>query len=105
MADVRVVRRHALPMPEARALAERALAELAERYGADTEWRGDVLRFRAPGAQGEVRLSPSEIRVDMKLGLLLRPMKAKLTERVARRLDRLLRPPQRARRATTQRRT
>ena len=92
MADIQVARRHALPMPKARALAERAVDDLAARYGASTEWRGDVLRFHAAGAEGQVRLSVSEIRVDVKLGLLLRPFKARFAEHIERHLDGLLAP-------------
>jgi putative polyhydroxyalkanoate system protein len=90
MPDIQVARRHALPMPKARALAERAIDDLAARYGASTEWRGDVLCFHAAGAEGQVRLSGSEIRVDVKLGLLLRPFKAKFAARIERHLDELL---------------
>jgi putative polyhydroxyalkanoate system protein len=107
MADVRVERRHALPKAQARALAERALAELARRYRAETEWHGDVLRFQAPGAAGEVRLSDAEIRVDVKLGLLLRPLKARIEQRIAEHLDRALAAPRakRARQPVSKRRS
>jgi putative polyhydroxyalkanoate system protein len=90
MADIQVARKHALPMAKARVLAERAVDDLAARYGASTEWRGDVLRFHAAGAAGQVRLSSSEIRVDVTLGLLLRPFKAKFTARIEQHLDELL---------------
>jgi putative polyhydroxyalkanoate system protein len=92
MPDITVVRRHALPLSEARALAERTVEDFAERYGVEARWRGDVLRFRASGAEGRVHLSPTEIRLDVKLGLLLRPFKAKLEHRIERHLDRLLAP-------------
>ena len=89
--DIKLVRRHALPMARARSLAERTVDEFAERYGVATEWRGDVLRFRAHAAEGQVRLSPSEIRVVVKLDLWLRPFKARVAERIEEHLDRLLR--------------
>jgi putative polyhydroxyalkanoate system protein len=92
MSHIKVARRHALPLPKARALAERAIGDLAQRYGGVTEWRGDVLRFHAAGAEGELRLSASEIRVDVKLGMLLRPFKAKFAARIERHLDELLAP-------------
>jgi putative polyhydroxyalkanoate system protein len=109
MPDIRVARRHALPMAKARALAERAVGDLAARYGADTQWHGDVLRFHAAGADGQVKLSASEIRVDVKLGLLLRPFKARVAARIERHLDQLLATrghgPSPSRRRTTSRRT
>jgi putative polyhydroxyalkanoate system protein len=92
MSHIKVARRHALPLPKARALAERAIGDLAQRYGGVTEWRGDVLRFHAAGAEGELRLSLVEIRIDVKLGLLLRPFKERFAEHIERRLDDLLAP-------------
>jgi putative polyhydroxyalkanoate system protein len=79
-------------MPRARAVAQRAVGDLAARYGGATEWRGDVLRFHATAAEGEVRLSRTEIRLDVKLGMLLLPFKARLAERIENHLDRLLAP-------------
>jgi len=96
-------------MPKARALAERAVDELATRYGGVAEWRGDVLRFYAAGAEGEVQLSLVEIRIEVKLGLLLRPLKARFAEHIERHLDGLLAPRERAlshpRKRTNSRRT
>ena len=109
MPDIRVARRHALPMPKVRALAERTAGELAARFGGAAEWRGDVLSFRTAGAQGEVQLSLVEIRVEVKLGLLLRPFKARFAEHIERHLDSLLAPRERAishpRKRTPSRRT
>jgi putative polyhydroxyalkanoate system protein len=90
VSHIKVARRHALPMPRARALAERALGDLAARYGGAAEWRGDVLRFSAAGAEGELRLSLVEIRIDVKLGLLLRPFKDRFAAHIERHLDGLL---------------
>jgi putative polyhydroxyalkanoate system protein len=90
MSDIKVVRRHSLPMAHARALAERAVDELAARYGVAAEWQGDVLRFSARSAEGRVHLSPSEIRIDVKLGRVLSLFKKRLTERIENHLDRLL---------------
>jgi putative polyhydroxyalkanoate system protein len=89
--DIKVSRRHALPPARARLLAERTVDEFAARYGVATEWQGDVLRFRAHGAEGRVRLSGAELHVDVKLGLLLRPFKARVADRIEEHLDRLLR--------------
>jgi putative polyhydroxyalkanoate system protein len=89
MADIRLVRRHDLPMAEARALAERAARGLA-RYGVTSAWQDGVLRFHRAGIDGHVRLTASQIRVDVKLGLLLRPLKAQLAARIDQQLDRLL---------------
>jgi putative polyhydroxyalkanoate system protein len=89
MAEIRLVRRHALPMAKARALAARAASDLT-RYGVRSGWDGDVLRFHRAGIDGRMRLTPSQIRVEVKLGLLLRPFKSQLAARIDQQLDRLL---------------
>lgn len=90
MSNIHLVRRHALPMAKARALAQRAADGFAERYGVGAEWDGDVLHFHRAGVEGCVRLTPSQIRVDVKLGLLLRPLKSQLAAQIDQQLDRLL---------------
>jgi putative polyhydroxyalkanoate system protein len=93
--DIKLTRRHALPPARARLLAERTVDEFAARYGVATGWQGDVLRFRGRGAEGRVRLAGSAIHVDVKLGLWLRPFKARVADRIERHLDRLLRARER----------
>jgi putative polyhydroxyalkanoate system protein len=93
MFDIRMVRHHTLPMAKARALAQKAAESFGARYDVQGEWQGDVLRFHYPGAEGEVRLSPSEIRIGVNLGLLLRPFKTRVVKRIEQHLDRLLERP------------
>ncbi|HET7362943.1 MAG TPA: polyhydroxyalkanoic acid system family protein [Burkholderiales bacterium] len=87
--DIRLVRKHALSRSKARALAERAIHVVAT-YDVQTDWEGDVLRFRRPGVDGQVRFTPSQIRVEVKLGLLLRPFRSRLAAQISQQLDRLL---------------
>jgi putative polyhydroxyalkanoate system protein len=86
MAEIRIVRRHALPMAKVRALARAA----AREFGVEPEWDGDVARFRRTGLEGEIRFSPSEVRVDVKLGFLLAPFKERLAGHMEAHLDRVL---------------
>src|SRR5512138_102693 len=88
MAEIRIVRRHALPMAKVRALARAA----ARDFGVEPEWDGDVARFHRTGLEGEIRFSPSEVRVDVKLGFLLAPFKQRLAEHMQAHLDRVLGP-------------
>jgi putative polyhydroxyalkanoate system protein len=82
-------------MAQARALARRAVESLSSGRDVEREWDGDVLRFRHRGAEGELRLSASEIHIGVRLNFLLRPFKARVAEGIEEHLDRLLPRPAR----------
>jgi putative polyhydroxyalkanoate system protein len=86
MAEIRIVRRHALPMARVRALARAA----ARDFGVEAEWQGDVARFRRSGLEGEIRLTPSEVRVGVKLAFFLAPFKERLAKHMETHLDEVL---------------
>lgn len=90
MAHIRVVRRHGLPLRDARKALERAIDGFAERYGVRAGWRGDVLAFSIGGAAGEVRVTKREIRLEVTLGMLAMPFRGQLASRIESHLDEVL---------------
>lgn len=94
MADIHIVREHALGLPQARKLAFR-WAEVAEKK-LDMECtyteghQSDIVRFRRPGAQGELKVSAHRFELTARLGLLLGVFKQKIESEVVKNLDQLL---------------
>jgi putative polyhydroxyalkanoate system protein len=82
MSEIRMVRRHSLTLKQAKAAAQKAADKLAQEYELKSEWDGDTLRFERSGVSGEMHVTDSEIDLTVKLGLLLRPFKAKLEEQI-----------------------
>ena len=90
MSDIKMIKFHSLPMAKARALVQKAADDLAEEYNLTSEWHGNTLRFHRSGVEGQMQVSDAEIRLDVTLGFLLRPFKAKFVEHIEHNFDRLL---------------
>ena len=90
MSDIKLVRRHSLPLAKAKALAQKTADALAEEYDLTSEWHGDTLRFHRSGVNGHMHVTDSEIRLDVTLGLLLKAFKAKIAGNIERHFDELM---------------
>jgi len=90
MADIRIARPHALPLSRAKAAAQAAADGLAREYDLSWQWRGEALEFRRSGVQGRIEVSPSQIAVEIQLGLLLKGMRKSIEERVVKQLEALI---------------
>lgn len=94
MADIRIVREHALGLDAARRLAVRWAEVARQKLQMDCRYAegqaGDVVRFRRPGASGELRVTPGRFELDARLGLLLGVFKGRIESEIAGNLDMLL---------------
>jgi putative polyhydroxyalkanoate system protein len=89
VADIDVKRAHALPLEEARRVAEAMFERLGREYGLRGQWSGDVLRFQRPGVEGHLAVSDGEVRLTATLGFMLKAMKGSIERAIERELDRL----------------
>ncbi|MGZ8255786.1 MAG: polyhydroxyalkanoic acid system family protein [Burkholderiaceae bacterium] len=90
MADIKMIKYHALPLAKAKQLVQKAADDLGDEYDLTSEWHGDTLRFHRSGVEGQMKVTAAEIHLDVTLGFLLRPFKAKFVEHIERNFDRLL---------------
>lgn len=100
MADIKMIKYHQLPMVQARALVQKAADDLAEEYDLVSHWAGNTLHFRRSGVQGEMRVSATEIDLEVTLGFLLRAFRTKFVEHIEHNFDTLLAKAHAAQRAT-----
>jgi len=84
MSNIDIVHAHALAAPAARQAIEEVAAKLADRFGLQSTWRGDVLDFSGSGVDGAIELQPSAVRVTAKLGFLLSAMKGMVESEIQR---------------------
>ena len=94
MADIHIVREHSLGLEQARKLAFR-WAEVAEKkLEMDCTYEEgkahDVVRFKRPGASGELKVSKDRFELAARLGMLLGVFKAKIESAIVENLDQLL---------------
>jgi putative polyhydroxyalkanoate system protein len=90
MADIKVVRKHRLPVAQAKRIAQKTADDLASEYDLVSEWDGDTLKFSRSGVNGSMEVTGNEIRLNAKLGMILSAFKAKIAQHVEHRLDELL---------------
>jgi putative polyhydroxyalkanoate system protein len=90
MPDIRMIKYHSLPMADARALVQKAADDLAADYDLTSRWAGDTLHFRRSGVEGAMRVTESEIDLEVTLGFLLKAFKSKFVENIERNFDTLL---------------
>lgn len=90
MPDIRMIKYHTLPMAKARALVQKAADNLAAEYDLSSKWVGNTLHFRRSGVEGAMRVSESEIDLEVTLGFLLKAFKSKFVEHIEHNFDTLL---------------
>lgn len=91
MATIDISRNHDLGIDTAKTRAETLARELEGKLGIRWRWEGDAIRFHADqgaakGAKGAVSVSASQVRVEIDLPLLMRPMKGIISGKVEKKL-------------------
>lgn len=87
MSHIVVQRDHDLTLDQSRHAAETLAEELAERYDISRHWQDDSLHFERSGVSGQIDLEPGRLRISVRLGFLLVPLKQRLEQEIHRQLD------------------
>ena len=100
MADLHIVREHALGLAAARkiafAWAEQAEAEFGMECTYEEGRLEDMVRFTRSGVNGTLQVTKSHFELDAKLGFLLGAFKDKIEAEIVKNLDALLAPAAKA---------
>lgn len=95
MATIDIQRNHALGLDAAKSKAEELANGMKDKLGISWKWDGNDIRFDAPsgvakGANGKVTVGASNIRVEIDLPFLLRPMKGMVESKVTEKLNQII---------------
>ncbi|MBB3102891.1 polyhydroxyalkanoic acid system family protein [Azomonas macrocytogenes] len=90
MARIVVERSHNLGLQAARTKADKLAERLAQEFGVDCCWDGDVLAVRRRGADGRIEVGEDNVRVRLNLGILLSPMAGAIQGKIEQSLDKVL---------------
>ena len=91
MATIDITRTHALGKERAREVAELVAERLKDKISATYHWVGDDLRFERSGAKGRIAVTATEVRIEIDLSMILRPLKGKIESKANQYLDEYLR--------------
>jgi putative polyhydroxyalkanoate system protein len=83
MADISITQQHSLTQPAARAAAQKVADKLANDYGLQCKWEGDVLRFERSGVEGALTLGERQALLRIKLGFMMSAFACTIEQKVA----------------------
>ncbi|MCP5459164.1 MAG: polyhydroxyalkanoic acid system family protein [Gammaproteobacteria bacterium] len=90
MSHINIRRKHNLSLDKARKVAETVAVDLDKRFSLNYYWEDDTLFFERSGVNGRMTIEAQEIRVDVRLGFLLLPLKPSFEQAIHRYMDELI---------------
>jgi putative polyhydroxyalkanoate system protein len=82
MADIRVERRHTIGKEAALEAALRVAERMKEKAQVQYRVNGDAIEFERSGASGRLVVSDQNVVAEVKLGLLLKPMRGFIEQKI-----------------------
>ena len=86
--DIR--RHHTLGLAKAREAAEFIADHLDDQFNLQSHWNGNTLHFERFGVSGRMEVSDTEVRLHVRLGFLLIPLKSRFEREINKYLDEVL---------------
>lgn len=90
MADIEIERSHRLGLTQLKERLGGLEEKLLDRYGVKLTWRGNEAEVRGTGVSGTLSVDEAQVAVNLKLGLLMRPLAGKIREAMEKQIDRAL---------------
>ncbi|MEN9315227.1 MAG: hypothetical protein RIS35_1620 [Pseudomonadota bacterium] len=88
MSEIHIRRPHTIGVKKAKVAAQKVADDLAQEFGVESNWDGDVLRFAHKGVEGELSVTKDEVVLNAKLGFLLSAFKSRIEAHVNDNFDR-----------------
>ena len=90
MSKICIRRSHNVGRQEARQCIEEVARDLEQKLHADWNWQGDTLSFKRSGASGSVDVGEDFIEFNIKLSMVLSPLKKTIESTIENELDKKL---------------
>lgn len=84
MSQIRIEQNHSMATDDVRREVEALAMKLQERFGAQTQWRDDVLEFSGSGISGSIQVEPERVVVEADLGFMFAIMQGPIEEQIRR---------------------
>jgi putative polyhydroxyalkanoate system protein len=88
--DIALEQAHSLGRAEARKRLAEVEAKLKERFGVSLQWNGDLAQVTGKGVSGSIAISDTQLVVNLKLGLMMRPLAGQIRAAIQRQIDKAL---------------
>lgn len=87
MSKIQIKRHHNLGREQARDRVDKIAKTLKEELEAECSWKNDSLCFERTGATGTIDVSDDYVELNVKLGILLTPIKSTIEKVILKRVD------------------
>ncbi|NKI17182.1 polyhydroxyalkanoic acid system protein [Spongiibacter sp. KMU-166] len=85
MSTIALSQRHSKNPDEVREMLNQLAEKLDQRYDLKSRWLSDSqLELQRSGVKGRLTLTGSEVKVEIKLGMLMSPFKSKIQDEISR---------------------
>ncbi|MDP6191234.1 MAG: polyhydroxyalkanoic acid system family protein [Gammaproteobacteria bacterium] len=90
MAKLSIVYPHQRSMAEARTAADNFAGKLQHKLGVNWAWQDDTMTLERQGVNGALTLAEGQVSIELKLGMMLTPMKGQIEAEIQRQLEKYL---------------
>ncbi|RAP57820.1 polyhydroxyalkanoic acid system family protein [Oleiagrimonas sp. MCCC 1A03011] len=87
MPSIDIRRTHSLGLEQAHAAVDKVAQRMREKFGVDTRWDDDTLRFSHMGVDGGIAVSAHDVHVQARLGMLVSALKPRIENEIHAKLD------------------
>lgn len=87
MATVKIKRKYQLEKDQVRQEVQNLAEKLSKELSASYQWQGDRLEFKRSGANGHIDIGDDLLDIEIKLNMLLTPLKSTIEKTVNDYLD------------------
>ncbi len=87
MANIHIKHPYKMKRDDAKKRVEEIAEKLKKEYKIEHVWEGSKVNFRRSGASGFLELGDGKIELNIKLGMLLAPMKGKIEASIRKNLE------------------
>jgi len=91
MSMIDIEKAHGLGLDEARERISKIAPDLKSKYRVDLIWSGDRAKVKGPGFSGSAWVDADRLGMNIKLGLLLKPIAGKIKRAIESAIDDALR--------------
>ena len=84
---ISIRRHHDLGLAKAKRLAQTLARRLQNEFGGTYTWQGNTLHFQRTAASGSATVTKDSVQIRLELGLLLRPLRARIEREIRAGLD------------------
>jgi putative polyhydroxyalkanoate system protein len=88
--DIALEQAHSLGRAVARKRLDEVEAKLKERFGVSLQWTGDTAQVSGKGVSGSISITDTLLVVNLKLGLMMRPLAGQIRAAMQRQIDKAL---------------